>query len=77
MDDRDRGGVSGGDGGGDRSAKGRKPANVGVRSGAKGRSRAELGATSLEVTRTGTVEKRAESSLVLFDKEGKVLWEAP
>ena len=43
----------------------------------KGRSRAELGVSSLETIRTGAVEKRAESSLVLFDKDGKVLWAAP
>jgi len=43
----------------------------------KGKSRAALGATDLEAARTGTVEKRPESSLVLFDKEGKVLWQAP
>jgi len=43
----------------------------------KGELRATLGATSLETTRTGEVRKRAESSLVLFDKEGKVMWRAP
>jgi len=42
-----------------------------------GMSRAELGSTSLETTRTGVVEKRPESSLVLFDKKGKVIWSAP
>jgi len=42
-----------------------------------GMSRAELGSTSLETTQTGAVEKRPESSLVLFDKKGKVIWEAP
>ncbi|MFQ5918328.1 MAG: hypothetical protein ACE5I0_11010 [Candidatus Binatia bacterium] len=43
----------------------------------KGKTRAVLGSTSLETTRTGTVTKKAEPSLVLFDKEGKVLWSAP
>lgn len=43
----------------------------------KGKMRAALGAISTEGTRTGTVEKRPESSLVLFDKDGKVLWKAP
>ena len=42
-----------------------------------GRSRAVLGSTDLETTRTGGVEKRPESSLVLFDKEGKVLRSLP
>lgn len=42
-----------------------------------GIDRAVLGATSLTTTRTGTVEKRAPSSLILFDKDGKVLWKAP
>ncbi|MFX0198640.1 MAG: hypothetical protein ACFFCW_21165 [Candidatus Hodarchaeota archaeon] len=42
-----------------------------------GRSRAILGCTELEAVRTGTVEKRPASSLVLFDKEGKVIWKVP
>jgi len=42
-----------------------------------GNNRAVLGSTSLETTRTGTVTKTAESSLVLFDKKGKVIWSAP
>ncbi len=42
-----------------------------------GQKRATLGSTSLETTRTGAVTKRAESSLVLFDKKGKVLWSTP
>ncbi len=42
-----------------------------------GMSRTELGSTSLETTRPGVVEKRPESSLVLFDKKGKVIWSAP
>jgi L-asparaginase II len=36
-----------------------------------------LTAVDLEITRTGSVERRAECSLVLFDKEGNVLWQAP
>jgi hypothetical protein len=43
----------------------------------KGNIRATLGSTSLETIRTGTATKTAESSLVLFDKKGKVLWSAP
>jgi hypothetical protein len=39
--------------------------------------RAALGGTAIETTLTGTVETRPLSSLVLFDKEGKVLWRAP
>ena len=41
------------------------------------KERVVLGPMPLEVTRTSVVEERSESSLVLFDKEGKVLWEAP
>jgi hypothetical protein len=44
---------------------------------AAGKTRAALGATSLETIKTGAITKRSESSLVLFDKEGKVLWKAP
>ena len=44
---------------------------------AKGRSRAVLGVSSQENTRTGTVTNRPESSLVLYGKEGKVVWKAP
>ena len=39
--------------------------------------RAVLGFTSLEVTKTGEVRNLPPSSLVLFNKEGKVLFEAP
>jgi len=42
-----------------------------------GTTRADLGSTSLEITRTGVIEKRPESSLVLFDKASKVIWSAP
>ena len=43
----------------------------------KGRGKAVLGSVSLETTRTGVVEKRPESSLVLIDKAGNVIWSAP
>jgi len=36
--------------------------------------RAVLGRTNLETPRSGSVETLPLSSLVLFDKEGKVLW---
>ena len=39
--------------------------------------RAVLGSISLEMIRTGAVEKTAPSSLVFFDKEGKVIFKAP
>ncbi len=39
--------------------------------------RATMGCTSLETISTGNVTSRSASSLVLFDKEGKVLWSAP
>ncbi len=42
-----------------------------------GKPRAVLGSTELEVTRTGATEKQPPSSLVLFDKDGKVIWQAP
>jgi len=42
-----------------------------------GKLRAVLGATVIGTNRTSTVARRPESSLVLFDKEGKVLWQAP
>jgi len=38
---------------------------------------AVLGSTELEVTRTGELRKRPASSLVLFDKDGKVICWAP
>ncbi len=44
---------------------------------ASGNTRAVLGSTVLETTQTGAVEKRPPSSLVLFDKDGKVTWSAP
>lgn len=39
--------------------------------------RAALGLALLKATRTDAEEQTAVSSLVLFDKEGKVLWRAP
>jgi hypothetical protein len=44
---------------------------------AQGTVRAVLGGTSLETVRTGVIEQRPESSLVLFDKDGKLIWRAP
>jgi hypothetical protein len=43
----------------------------------KGLVRAMLGTTELEAARTGSTERRAEASLVLFDREGTVLWSLP
>ncbi len=42
-----------------------------------GKLRAALGSTSLQTAQTGEVTQRAESSLVLFDRDGKALWRAP
>jgi hypothetical protein len=42
-----------------------------------GTSRAVLGSTSLETIGTGALSARPESSLVLFDERGKVIWSAP
>ena len=39
--------------------------------------RSVLGATALTTSRTGDVTQRSPSSLVLFDKDGKVIWSAP
>ena len=39
--------------------------------------RAVFGNTRLNPIRSGSVETRALSSLVLFDKDGQVLWQAP
>lgn len=38
---------------------------------------AVLGSTNLEQAQTGVIEKRPASSLVFFNKDGKVIWEAP
>jgi hypothetical protein len=42
-----------------------------------GTARAVLGSTSLEHAETGVIEKRPESSLVLFGNDGKGIWSAP
>ncbi len=44
---------------------------------ADGTGRASLGATQLVTPRTGASRTTAPSSLVLFDKEGTVIWRAP
>jgi hypothetical protein len=41
------------------------------------KTRATLGSASLETIKTGATEQTAESSLVLFDKKGKVIFRAP
>ena len=41
------------------------------------RNRAVFGFSSLVAGRTGEVTSKAPSSVVLFDKEGKVIWSAP
>jgi hypothetical protein len=43
----------------------------------QGNTRAVLGHSQLEATKTGAVVQRPASSLVLFDKDGKVLFKAP
>lgn len=42
-----------------------------------GRARAVLGEVELVTERTGKTDKLPPSSLVLFDKDGKVIWRAP
>ncbi|MBI4490237.1 MAG: hypothetical protein HY694_14230 [Deltaproteobacteria bacterium] len=42
-----------------------------------GKTRAVLGSTTLTGTQTGQVRIQPESSLTLFDKDGKVIWKAP
>ncbi len=42
-----------------------------------GKLRAALGNDDLKNTATGSTEHRASSSLVLFNEQGRVLWEAP
>jgi hypothetical protein len=44
---------------------------------ANGALRAALGTSALGPDAAGEIESTAPSSLVLFDKEGKVLWRAP
>jgi hypothetical protein len=43
----------------------------------KGQTRLALGSAEFTNPLTGLREKRACSSIVLFDKDGKVLWSAP
>lgn len=43
----------------------------------RGRLRAVLGTVNLERTRTGATEKTAPSSLTLFDKKEKLIWQIP
>jgi hypothetical protein len=42
-----------------------------------GQTRAVLGGSELIIERTGLVQKLPTSSLVLFGKDGKVIWKAP
>jgi len=42
-----------------------------------GMLRTTLGSAALQAVRTGATTQTAESSLVLFEREGKVLWQAP
>lgn len=42
-----------------------------------GNVRAALGNSDLKITASGSTEHRAASSLVLFNEQGHVLWEAP
>ena len=42
-----------------------------------GKSRATFGYIELKNQRTGSVEKRSASSLVLFGEDGEVIWQAP
>jgi hypothetical protein len=41
------------------------------------KTRAVLGSVDLRTIKTGATERTAESSLVLFDKQGKVIFQAP
>lgn len=43
----------------------------------RGTNRAALGHTEVEREATGVIEVRPPSSLVLFNKDGKVIWKAP
>lgn len=67
------------------AADGKKRIRLGLEDGAAslsvldkdGKLRASFGSTGLETVKTGATEQTAESSLVLFDKKGKVLFRAP
>ncbi len=39
--------------------------------------RASIGSISLQTIKTGDITQTSESSIVLFDKKGKVFWEVP
>jgi hypothetical protein len=41
------------------------------------KTRAALGHIDLEDPQSGSVEKRSAASMVLFNKEGKIMWRAP
>ncbi len=56
------------------SAKGAESASITIVGSA---GRAMLGAGAVKDVRTGVVEQRPVSSLVLFDKNGGVIWKAP
>jgi hypothetical protein len=43
----------------------------------KGNVRARLGSADLVMVKTGSKEQTAESSLVLFDTQGQVIFQAP
>lgn len=43
----------------------------------KGQTRTVLGKSDLEVTATGETQKRTESSIVLFGRDGKTIWSVP
>jgi hypothetical protein len=43
----------------------------------EGKQRAILGSVDLNVIATGETRKRPESSIVLFGKDGKVVYSAP
>lgn len=43
----------------------------------KGMTRAAIGVTDLEVTKTGETRRTAPSNISLFDKAGKSLWQSP
>ena len=43
----------------------------------KGQNRVAIGVTEHEVIRTGATQTRAASSIVLYDRDGKILWMEP
>jgi hypothetical protein len=42
-----------------------------------GKTRATLGTASLEGVKTGEEKSLPESSLIFFDNDGKLIWQAP